>query len=310
MRLSDVMALLLMGALWGASYLFIRVGVPDFGPVPFMAGRVALASAVLWMVLRLAGQRAPLRPYAGRMLVMGALNAALPFTLIAMAELRLNASLVAVLGATVPLFGAIVGAAWLRERISPVRAGGLLLGLVGVGVLTGWSPVTLDRTALLAIGATLLASLSYAVAGVYAKRTLAGGSPGVLALGQVLGALAWLAVPALLLLPESAPSAGSTGALAALAVFSTAFAFVLFFRTLDRIGTVRTQTVTYIIPAFGMLWGALFLGEQITGGMLAGFGLIIVSMLLVNGVSFPARRIASLRASPLDTSACGGTAKA
>ena len=282
MRPSDFGALALMGALWGASYLFIRVGVADFGPVPLMAGRVALAALVLWIALRVAGRQVAVRPYIGRLLFMGLFNAALPFTLIAFAELDLNASLVAVLGATVPLFGAIIGAIWLKDRVTPVRGAGLLLGMAGVAVLTGFSPVTLDRTALLGIGATLVASLSYAVAGFYAKRKLAGIPAGTLALGQQLGALAWLAIPALFMTPSVSPSAGAMGALAGLAILSTALAFVLFFRMIERIGPVRTQTVTYIVPAFGMLWGALFLGERITGGMLAGFGLILVSMLMVN----------------------------
>ena len=284
MRPSDFGTLTLMGALWGASYLFIRVGVPDFGPAPLMAGRVVLAALVLWIALRAAGRRVVVRPYAGRLLFMGLFNAALPFTLVAFAELDLNASLVAVLGATVPLFGAIVGAIWLRDRVTPLRGAGLLLGMVGVAVLTGFSPVALDRAAVLGIGATLLASLSYAVAGFYAKRKLAGVPAGTLALGQQLGAVAWLALPATLMLPEATPSTGAMSALAGLAVLSTALAFVLFFRMIERIGPMRTQTVAYIVPAFGMLWGVLLLGEKITGGMLAGFGLILVSMLMVNGV--------------------------
>lgn len=282
MRPSDFATLMLMGALWGGSYLFIRIGVADFGPAPLMAGRVVLAALVLWAGLRALGRRVEVRRHAGKLLFMGLFNAALPFTLVAFAELNLSASLAAVLGATVPMFGALVGIAWLGERICLVRGSGLALGLIGVAVLTGFSPMTLDLTAMLGIGATLVAALSYAIAGVYAKKQLAGVPAGTLALGQQLGALAWLAVPALVMMPDTAPAAGSFGALAGLAIFSTALAFVLFFRMIERIGPVRTQTVAYIVPAFGMLWGALFLGEKITGGMLAGFALIVLSMLLVN----------------------------
>lgn len=284
MRPLDFGSLLVMGALWGASYLFIRIGVVDFGPAPLMAGRVAVAALVLWVALRTLGRQVVVRPYAGRLLVMGLINAALPFTLIAWAELDLNASLAAVLGATVPLFGALIGAVWMRDRITLTRGAGLLVGLGGVVVLTGFSPVQLDRTALLAIAATLFASMLYATSGFYAKTKLSGIPAGTLALGQVLGALAWLAVPALFMLPDAAPTRGGVGAMAGLAVLSTALAFVLFFRTLERIGPVRTQSVTYLVPAFGMLWGSLFLGEEITSGMLAGFALIIVSMLMINGI--------------------------
>lgn len=295
MRPADAATFIIMAALWGGSYLFIRIGAPELGPLPLMGARVALAALVLWVALRALGQRAVLRPHAGRLLVLGLLNAALPFSLIAYAELRLTASLAAVLGATVPLFGALLSAPLLGEPLTARRGAGLLLGLAGVGVLTGWSPVTLDGVALLSIGATLIASASYASAGVFSKRMLAGVPPVTLALGQQLGALAWLAVPALLLAPAARPTPAALAAVAALAVFSTALAFVLFFRLLARIGPTRTQTVTYIVPVFGMLWGALFLGERITGGMLAGFACIAASIVMVNGIPLPGLRGRSLR---------------
>src|SRR5690606_10391496 len=160
---------------------------------------------------------------------------------------------------------------------------GLLLGLLGVVVLTGWSPVPMDLPTILAIGATLLASFSYAGSGVYVRRSLAGIPAGTLALGQQLGAAAWLAIPALLFLPEVRPSSAALVAMAALAALSTALAFVLFFRMIERVGPTQTQSVTYITPAFGMLWGSLFLDEPITRGMLGGFGLVLIGMLLVNG---------------------------
>lgn len=278
----DLGTLLLMGALWGGSYLFIRIGVGELGPLPLMGGRVALAALVLWLGLRAVGRRPVLRPHLRPLLVIGLSNAALPFSLIAWAELRLGASLAAVLGATVPLFGAALSAVWLGERLTTGRVLGLALGLVGVVVLTGWSPVPIDALTLIAIGATLTASFSYAVSGVYVRRVLGGIPAGTLALGQQLGAAAWLAIPALLLLPKAPPSTAALGAMGALAVLSTALAFVLFFRMIDRVGPTRTQTVTYITPAFGMLWGAVFLDEPITRGMLGGFGLVLAGMLLVN----------------------------
>jgi drug/metabolite transporter (DMT)-like permease len=294
----DFATLLVMAAVWGGSYLFIRVGAPALGPFPFVGGRVALAGVILWVAIRAIGKRADLRPHAGRLLILGLLNAALPFTLVAHAELRLTASLVAVLGATVPLFGALLSAVALDEPLTARRGAGLLMGLAGVGVLTGWSPVALDAMTLLSIGAALLASLAYAGAGVYSKRALSGVPPLTLALGQQVGALAWLAIPALWLLPQARPTPTSLGALAALAVLSTALAYVLFFWLLERIGPTRTQTVTYIVPAFGMLWGALFLDEAITGGMLAGFGFIAVSMVLVNGIRLPVLRRRAVLVAP------------
>ena len=290
MRPTDFATLIVLAALWGGSYLFIRIGAPALGPLPLVGGRVALAALVLWAVLRALGQRMALRPHAAKFLVLGLMNAALPFTLVAFAELRLTASFVAVLGATVPLFGALLSAVYLGEPVTTRSGAGLLLGLAGVGVLTGWSPVTLDRVALLSIAAALVASASYAAAGVYSRRSLADVPATTLALGQQAGALAWLALPAALLLPAARPTTAAIAALGALSLFSTALAFVLFFRLLARVGPTRTQTVTYIVPAFGMLGGALFLGERITGGMLAGFALIAASMVLVNGIRLPLAR--------------------
>jgi drug/metabolite transporter (DMT)-like permease len=289
MKPGDLGTLLVMGALWGGSYLFIRIGVPELGPLPLMGGRVALAALILWLGLHAAGRRPVLRPHARPLLVIGLSNAALPFSLIAWAELRLGASLAAVLGATVPLFGALLSAIWLGERLTARRVGGLGLGLLGVVVLTGWSPMPLDGITLLAIGATLVASFSYAASGVYVRRRLGGIPAGTLALGQQLGAAVWLTIPALFFLPPAPPSGAALGAMGALATLSTALAFVLFFRMIERVGPTRTQTVTYITPAFGMLWGAVFLDEPITRGMLGGFGLVLAGMLLVNGAARSAR---------------------
>lgn len=295
MKPVDLATLLLMGALWGGSYLFIRVGVPELGPLPLMGGRVALAALILWCGLRAAGRRPTIRPHLRALLVIGLSNAALPFSLIAWAELRLGASLTAVLGATVPLFGAVLSALWLGERLTLTRAGGLALGLLGVVVLTGWSPIALDAPTVTAIFATLVASLSYAASGVYVRRALAGVPAGTLALGQQLGAAVWLAVPALLFLPETPPSPAALGAMGALAALSTALAFVLFFRMIERVGPTQTQSVTYITPAFGMFWGWLFLGEPITRGMLGGFSLVLLGMILVKGAA-PRMRLRQPRA--------------
>lgn len=192
------------------------------------------------------------------------------------------------LNATVPLFAALLGAAWLGERITAPRAAGLALGVVGVGVLVGWSPVALDRETLLGVAAMLVAAASYAAAGVYTKRQLGGVPAPTLALGQQLGALAWLAAPALWQLPAAEPTPAALWAVVALAVPCTALAYLLYFRLIASVGPTRTTTVTYLIPLFGTAWGALFLGEPITRGMLAGLACILASVVLVNGVSLAA----------------------
>jgi len=282
MRPVDLATLVVLGALWGGSYLFIRVGAPAFGPLPFMAGRVAIAGLVRFAVLHAIGYRVALRPHARRLLVLGLLNAALPFTLIATAELRLTASLVAVLGATAPVFTALLGVIWLNERVSVSRGTGLLIGVIGVAILTGWSPIPLNSATALSILVTLVATLSYAAAGIYSKRALSGIPVPTLALGQQVAALAWLAIPAAAQVPSIRPNLGAVAALAALALLSTALAYVLYFRLIARVGPTLTSRVTYIAPVFGMLGGAHFLGERSTRGMLVGFACVALSIALVN----------------------------
>ncbi|MDF1506275.1 DMT family transporter [Roseisolibacter sp. H3M3-2] len=284
MRPRDLATLFLLAALWGGSFPFIRVAAPAFGPVVMAAARVALAALVLWLGMRALGQRPGIRAHARALLVLGALNAAVPFALVAAAELRLTASLAAMLNATVPLWGVWFGARWLGERMTARRAGGVLLGVAGVGVLVGWSPVALTGEVLLSVAAMLVATCCYALGGVWTRRRLAGVPAPTLALGQQLGATACLALPALWQLPEARPTLPATLALLALAVTSTAFAYVLFFRLIASVGPTRTTTVTYLIPLFGTAWGALFLGEPVTPGMAAGLACILGSVLLVNDV--------------------------
>lgn len=284
MKPKDLAILFALAAVWGASFLFIRIATPALGPFPLAAGRVVLAALVLAVGMRVAGYRPSLRAHVRKLLVLGALNAAIPFSLIAAAELRLTASLAAMLNATVPLWGALFGIIWLGERFSAKRGAGLLLGVIGVGILVGWSPVGMDRTTILSIVATLVATCAYALAGVYAKRQLAGVPAPALALGQQLGAAAWLVAPALWQLPQAHPTRSAAFALVALAVLCTAVAYLLYFHLLAEIGPTKTATVTYLLPLFGMLWGALFLSEPVTSGMLSGMALVLGSVLLVNDV--------------------------
>jgi drug/metabolite transporter (DMT)-like permease len=284
MRAKELAALFVLAALWGGSFLFIRVAAPALGPFPLAAGRVMLAALVLWAGMRAFGQRPAIRGNARRLLVLGALNAAVPFSLIAAAELRLTASLAAMLNATVPLWGALFGVLWLGERITSRRATGLVLGMVGVGVLVGWSPMALSIGTLLSVGAMLIGTCAYALAGVYTRRELAGVPTSTLALGQQLAAAVWLVAPALWRLPHAQPTRPAMLALLALAVLSTTVAYLLYFHLVAAIGPTKTSTVTYLLPFSGTVWGALFLREPVSTGMLVGLAVILTSVLLVNEV--------------------------
>ena len=284
-----------LAAVWGASYLFIRVAVPSLGPFPLVGGRVLLAAIVLWIGMRAFGQRIDLRSHWRALLGLGAINAAIPFTLISAAELHITASLAAMLTATAPLWSAAFSAAWLGERLTVRRIGGLALGLAGVAVLVGWSPLVFTTTTVLSIIALLVATAGYGLAGVYTKKMLPGVPAPTLALGQQVGAATWLLIPALWTVPDAHPTSTAIGALVTLAVVCTAFAYVLFFRLLASIGPTRVTTVTYLIPVFGSAWGALFLHERLTWGMFGGLALVLASIVLVNEVRLSALLPSSAR---------------
>jgi drug/metabolite transporter (DMT)-like permease len=285
MKANDWVILLLLGAIWGASYLFIRVAVPAFGPFALVGIRVTLAALVLWIGLRASGRKFSFRPYVGRLLILGAINAAIPFTLISAAEVHITASLAAMLTAITPLWAAVFSAIWLGESLNARRVAGLLLGVVGVSILVGWSPVVLNTSTILAILALIVATCAYGAVGVFTKRQLSGVPAPTLALGQQLGAMVWLFVPALWTARDVHPTPGASGALLTLAVVCTAAAYLLFFRLLASVGPTKTTTVTYLVPVFGTAWGAIFLHEPLTAGMFVGLACILSSVVAVNAVA-------------------------
>ena len=282
---SDVVTLLAVAALWGASFLFIRVAVPVLRPVALIEARVLLAGLALLVVVSWL-RRAPAwrRDWQGYLL-LGALSAAAPFTLIAAAELRLTASLAAILNATTPLFALLLGAARLREPLTARRLAGVLLGVAGVAVLVGLGPLHVDVPFLAAVAASLAAALLYAAGGVYAKTRFTGTAPITLATGQQLAAAALLLLPTLVLPPAQAPGPGVGAAVLALALPCTALGFGLFYRLVARLGPTGALSVTFLVPVFGLLWGALFLQEQVTVSTGAGLLIVLASVALVTDLA-------------------------
>jgi drug/metabolite transporter (DMT)-like permease len=281
----DLGALILLAALWGASYIFIRVAVPALGPFVLMGARVALASGALALyALVLARGMPKFRSRWKEFLIVGATNSAIPFTLIAAAEIELTASLAAILNSTTALFVAVVAAVWIGESLTVRKVVGLLLGFAGVVVLVGWDPVPLNGTVLLAVGAMLAASLSYAVGGVYVKRTFAGVSPLDMTIGQQ-GAAAVILLPlAAVSLPGEAPPLPAAVSALALALLCTAVAYLLYFRLIENVGPTKTLAVTFLIPVFGLLFGVVLLDEPVGLGTLVGFAIISLGVALVTEV--------------------------
>ena len=281
-------ALLVLGAVWGASYLFIGVAVPEFGPLRLMFLRVLIAGLLLLVVARLtlrqAGLRETLRLRENwrKYLIVGLLNSALPFTLIAFSELRLSVSLAAILNSTTTLFTALVAAAWGSERLTGRKIMGVLLGVIGVGVLVGGAPLTLDRGILMAVLASLLAALAYGMGAVYAAKHISSLPAAYASTAQLLAAAVWLVVPAAVA-PAIRPSPLAVGALAALILVSTTFAYLLYFFLLRNVGPTRTASVTFLVPVFGSTWAILFLHEPFSLSMLLGLAIILLSVGLVMG---------------------------
>jgi drug/metabolite transporter (DMT)-like permease len=284
MRAEDLGRLLLLSALWGGSFLFMRIAAPILGPIVVAESRVLIAGLALLLYARAAKRPMEIRLRWRQYLIIGAVNSAIPFALIAAAQLRLTASLAAILNATSPLFGAVIAAVWIKESLTMRKIGGLILGIAGVAVLVGWSPMDVSVEVALSIGASLMAAGFYGIASVYTKAKVAGAPSLGMAVGSQLGA-SLLLLPLIPVVPPfSPPSVGVLFCVVLLALGSTGLAYLLYFHLIVDVGPAKALTVTFLIPIFGVMWGGLFLGEQITFSELGGCAIILVGTSLVLGM--------------------------
>lgn len=284
MKPRDLLDLTLLAALWGGSFLFMRYAVPDFGVVPLIWLRVALASVCLLPLLLMKRQLGALRRQAGALTVMGLFNSGLPFLLIAWATLSITAGLASIMNAMTPVFTALIGALWLGDRLDGRRSLGLLLGLAGVALLAADKADFRPGGSGWAIVAMLLATACYGFAANHTRRYLQGVPALVNATGTQLVSALVLLPPALWSWPERMPGLGPWLAALVLGVACSALAYLLFFRLIARVGASRAVTVTFLVPVFGTLWGALFLGEPVTASMLAGGAVVLLGTGLATGV--------------------------
>jgi drug/metabolite transporter (DMT)-like permease len=290
MSTADWLLLVGLSILWGGSFFFAKIAVAELPPLTVALGRVALAAAILIVVTRVLGVALPDRLSGWRAyVVMGLLNNVIPFSLIFWAQTHIPSGLAAILNATTPLFTVLVAhAATSDERLTSARLTGVGIGFLGVVIMIG--PDLLREVGGNVWGqlACLLAALSYAFAGVYGRR-FRGEPPLRVAAGQLMASTALL-IPLVVLIDRPwtlpAPSAMTLGALAALAILSTALAYVIFFRILARAGATAISLVTFLIPASAILLGVLILGEHlalrhIAGMMAIGLGLAAIDGRLV-----------------------------
>jgi len=284
----DLLRLAVLAACWGLAFVFIRVAVLPLGAFALVELRALLGCLVLLLYASMSGVAIEWRRNWRKFVIFGALGSAFPFTLIALAQTVLSASLAVVLVTMAPLFSALIAAFWLGDRMTVRKTGGLLLGLVGVAFLTGFKPDSAGAAPPWAVALALATAALYGVAGVYSKRSLAGIAPLAAAAGSQLGAALLLLPLALVFPPNAAPSLVQWLNVAALAVFSSALAFILYFRLIDSIGPVKTVSVNYLTPLFGVAGGVLVLGEPLSANLLIGLAMILAGVTLVLGRSLRA----------------------
>lgn len=289
--------LLLLAALWGASFLFMRIGAAEFGALPTAALRVGIGAAFLFPIMVVRGEVQALRQNWKASLGIGVFNSGLPFALFSFALLSINSSLAAVLNATAPLFGALVAWAWFRERPGAWRLVGLAIGFVGVLMLAGGDAGLRNEgqgsAALWAMGSCLLACLCYGIAANATRRFLTGVPPIATATGSQIGASLLLVLPAIVWWPQQMPTARAWFAICALGIACTGIAYFLFFRLIARAGPARALTVTFLLPVFAAFYGAVFLDESITRWMLICACVIATGVALSTGLIAPKWRSAN-----------------
>jgi drug/metabolite transporter (DMT)-like permease len=280
----DLGALVLLSALWGASFIFIRVAVPALGPFVLVELRVGLAAVALALCAAFLGRLPKLRVRWRQFALLGMVNVAIPFSLISTAEINLTASLAAILNSTTVMFTAVVAAVWMGDALTARKVVGVVLGIVGVTVLVGWDPIVMNWFVVLSVGAMLAASLAYALGSVYAKRTFAGSPPLAIAIGQLTAAATLMLPLAAVSVPDERPSTIVVLSILGLALPSTALAYMLYFRLIENVGPTSTSTVTLLVPLFGLLFGVVLLEEPVGLGTLAGLVLILSSVTLITGL--------------------------
>lgn len=293
MKTADVAELVALAAIWGASFLFMRLGAAEFGPVALAAVRVGGAALVLLPLLAWRGQFGALRAHWRPLFVVGLTNSALPFLGFSYAALSISAGLSSIFNASTPLWGALIAWLWLRDRPTAPRLIGLAIGFAGVLGLA-WEKASFKPGGSgWAIVACLAAALCYGLAASYTKKKLQGVPPMAVATGSQLSAALLLALPAWWWWPAELPSARAWSMVALLAVLCTGLAYLMYFRLIAHVGAANAMAVTFLIPAFAVLWGWLFLAEPLTGAMLAGCAVILLGTALATGVLAPPRRAAA-----------------
>lgn len=285
---------LILAAIWGSSFLFMRVAALELGALPTAAIRVAIASAFLLPLMLAKGHWRVLRQHWKPVLFVGALNSGIPFALYSFAVMHITTGFSSILNATVPLFGAVVAWIWLGDKPSLSRTVGLAIGFGGVVLLAGgqasFKPNASGIAPAWAVAACLAATTFYALSASFTKKHIPSLPPLVTATGSQIGATLALVLPALWFRPDHWPSASAWWSLLVVGVLCTGVAYILYFKLIENSGPARALTVTFLVPVFAIAYGVLFLGETVTAWMLLCGAVILAGTALSSGlVRLPGR---------------------
>jgi len=290
MKLSDIIDLVALSALWGGSFLFMRIAAPEFGPLVLVEVRVVIAALFLLPIFLLRANISELTLHWKKLAILSVLNSAAPFFLLTFATLSITGGFAGILNATAPIFAAIVAWVWLSDRLGVSQIVGLVIGLAGVLVLV-WNKVTLDFDGTtVAILAGIIAAIFYGVGGNFTKKYMGQMNSLAIATGTMTAAAIILLPIAIYLWPSEPVSTRSWIAAIIMGIASTGIAYILYFRLIRNVGPVKAITVTYLIPAFAMLWGAIFIDEKVTSIMLVGCTIIFLGTALATGMLSFGRR--------------------
>ena len=287
MRGRDLVDLLALAAAWGSSFIFLRMTVPDFGPIAIVEVRVGIAALFLLVLLLARGKLSALIQHWKPIAMVGILNAVFPFAALAYASATLPAGLLSVTNAITPLWGAIIAWAWLKESLPLSRVLGLLVGFAGIVVLVSdklLSSQVQGSGEALAFVAAVGGPFFYGLAACYTTRYLTGVDGMACATGSMVSAAVVLMPLALAVWPSTPVPMSSWMIGATLAIVSSGIAYLLFFRLIANVGPQKAITVTFLIPPFGVWWGWLLLDETPTLSMFIGAGIILVGTALATGV--------------------------
>ena len=268
-----------LGALWGSAFMFIKVATPEFGPIALVNTRLLIASLIFLPILLQKKYIHLLKPIWKQVLVLSIMNNAIPFTLFSYASFGADSNILAILNATTAFNTMIIAYLWIGESVSLKQLFGLILGFIGIFILV--NPQNSDTTLIASLSA-LLAAFFYSYSTVYIQRQSVNANKMVLIGWSIVFSAVFMIPVSIFNLPETMPSASAIGSAFWLGAVSTGLGFLGYVRLIDKIGAVKTSTVAYFLPVFGIIWGSIFLDEKITSTIILGCLIVLIGIYLSN----------------------------